>query len=226
MKSRTVSIIAFATLALTQTARAELIKVSFSAVVSSAEANLGLPMLGATIQGSVVFDTETEAEPLPMPAYLCGPCAGYSYQSAPYLFSVDLGPSNLVTSHFGVGVYDNSTLFSPAALPSDTVEFLTRMYDASSYGFTYYSLALVGAPTAFSGAALPSRSALQSFWQQGAFTVYNNQLKGILLAEVTAFSVSSVPESSTAMLFAFGVGAVAIRRRMSARLEPQAMNEG
>jgi hypothetical protein len=211
MKSRVACVVAFATMSIVQTSQAEILNVSFSAVVTSAEANIGLPLPGATIQGSILFNTETEADPMPLPAFLCGPCAGYSYLSAPYQFAADLGTSSFVKTDFGVGVYDNSTLFGPA---SDTVEFVTRLYSESAHDFFHYSLALTGAATAFSGAALPSHSALQSFWEYGAFTVYNNQSKAILSSQMTEFSVSAVPESSTAMLFVIALSALIVQRRV------------
>lgn len=220
MRFFTVFAMALSTMATVQAARAEPFQINFFALVTSADSGLGLPVVGSNIHGAITFD---EASGLPIPGPGCVPCGFYSYRSPPSQYVVDLGTSTLVTQNVGVGVYDNSTLLHGlAAAPNDFVEFTTKS-GPSPWSFF---LTLSGDALAFSGTALPTFETLRSLGQQGRFEIFNNQLQSVLRAQLTGFSIASVPEPSAAILFAIGVGSLVLRHRGQRTQAHQAVTEG
>ncbi len=197
------------------------VTVNFSAVVTIT--GNGLPAVGSLIEGTVTFGDVPSSIELPPPS-ACSPfiaCAGYEFNTAPSQFAVNLGGTEITSSMVGVGM---ASISGP---PMDMVSLGTKVN-----GVSYFLYFMGTSASSFSVANLSDASAFISQWRPGdtqfsSFAVYNaaSEFEPSLHAQITGFSVTSVPEPTSVALFALGLGGVALASRRRASPAHQAMND-
>jgi hypothetical protein len=222
MKKSIALALALAAMGSTQLSHAAPVTVSFSALVTAT--GIDLPAVGSTIRGTVTFGDVPSSVELPDPS-VCSPsiaCAGYNFDTAPSQFSVDLGGTVITSSVVGVGMSVSDGLLGGPLI--DHVSLGTKVNGVS------YFLALQGVSNSFSVTNLSDASTFLSQWKPGGpfsrFAVFNGPFTNRLQAQVTALSVSSVPEPTTVALFALGLGGLAMASRRRASPACQAVNKG
>lgn len=216
MKKQIALAVAWLAACAVQLSHAASVTATFSAVVTSS-AGGSLPGVGSTIQGDVTYiDLPTSFE-LPDPS-VCAPaiaCTGYTFDTSPSHFSAKLGDSVITSSTVGMGLYINN-LFVPGQEPLVVQVSLGAKVDGISY-----FLSLTGVPESSFSLTNPSdATAFLSQWRPGgeqfaSFYVFDSssQVQLSLQAQITGLSVTSVPEPTTAALFAIGLGGAALASR-------------
>ena len=182
----------------------------YSGTVVSSSGTGDVPAVGSSMSGAIVFDSDTDEytpeAPVPgFPGY-----AGYSLAGPPYFTSIDAPPRTLFTPLLSVEVYDNDLSLLGISEPGDMVTIGGKR-DAVSF-----ILLLRGPTSSFSGTLIPNPSVLSSFWDSASvFSFGGMSFDSRFRADLSALTVSPVPEPSTAMLLLSGVmlGLYAARRR-------------
>jgi len=206
MKLSPLATLLIALTAASQSAQAALAEARFTAEVYWAS-DAGLADVGSTVTGTFRFDDAVASAPANQfcPA---DTCAGYRF-SNPYGFTLALGDAQWVSSDFFLQVTKH------LSTQRDSVLVLAES------GTLDFSLEMWGPLGSHGEATPPSLSALDAlipYQGPGRFTVTTGPFRAELLATVTGFSVSPVPEPSTLALFGIGLLGVAFgaRKRQAA----------
>lgn len=215
-----------------QLSQAAPITVNFSAVVTVTE--VGAPDVGSTIQGSVTLgDVPSSSTFWPSPADCptsnCSVEADFLFDTAPSQFRVDFGGKVITSSSVVLMLSENTLFLDNPDRPIEFVQGDLLFLGTKVNGRTYTLGWLMRDDQALSGVSLSDGISLLSQMPQGGmFSSFEPGASPLgLQARVTSLSVTTVPEPSTAILLALGLGGamtVATRRRHASHAH-QAVNE-
>lgn len=185
-------------------------QVDYSATVQATSGS-AMPPPGAAVTGRVVMDDDplayTPADGAPQaPNYFA-----YQLLGPPYASSITLPGAAYSTPLFALEVFDNDLSLLGINEPGDAISL-----SAKRDGFSFILL-LRGPASSFSGLAVPSPALIQSFWTSATVLGRDSALQSFS-ANVTALTVSPVPEPAGLALFAFGLCGLAWRGRRSGAL--------
>jgi hypothetical protein len=186
--------------------------INYTGVVTNSSGASIMPVVGAPVQGSVLFDSDENnyaviAEPPGYPNY-----AAYEIFGPPYYSSIQAPPRNALSTQLDVEILDNDLSLLGISGSGDIVAFSTKRN-----GFSY-SILLQGPETSFSGTSIPSSNIISSFFVSAFLIGRDDIVTGSnFRASIATVTISAVPEVSTAALFACGAMVLAnvIRPRQS-----------
>jgi hypothetical protein len=183
-------------------AQATPLEITYTAVVTRSTGGSGLPALGDTLSGRVVFDdTEGAYSPCTSPPQPPG------YQSrclagAPYGSSFQAPGAAAGSSSLALEVFDNDLSLIGISTPGDLITFSARQVGL------FYSLQFLGPEGSFAGTALPTPALLQTLAAGATLSGIDLAASGgaqSFDATVTTFAVSVVPEPATALSLLLGL---------------------
>ena len=180
-------------------------RVDYSGIVGQSSGS-SMPPLGSELFGNLILDDDplaySPAEGTTQtPNYIA-----YQLIGPPYESSITLPSTAFSTSFISVEVFDNDLSLLGMSEPGDAIAL-----SAKRDGFSYILL-LRGPASTFSGTSVPSPALIGSSWASAVVFAWDSSLQSFS-ANVTALSVSPVPEPAVQALFVLGLACLALRRR-------------